>query len=81
MDNKKKTHSLCVTLRVGKVAPPFVTDATNESQLKQSNIFPESPTNHTVVKMRMKWASVKFQGSSYSFQIPPSNQYMHKCVF
>ena len=61
----KKTHSLCVTLRVGKVAPPFVTDATNESQLKQSNIFPESPTNHTVVKMRMKWASVKFLNTLY----------------
>lgn len=48
------------------MAPPFVTDATNESQLKQSNLFPESPTNYTAVKMRMKWASVKFQGGSYS---------------
>lgn len=48
-------HSLCITLKVGSAAPPFVTDSTNESQLKQSNLFPESLANYTAVKMRMNW--------------------------
>lgn len=60
-----KRHSLCITLKVGKVAPPFVTDATNESQVKQSKLFPESPTNYTAVKMRIQWTSAKFQGGSH----------------
>ena len=40
-----KMHSLCLTPRVGSVAPPLLTDSTNESQLKRANLFPESLTH------------------------------------
>ena len=53
MDNNKNAPTLYN--KIGSIVPPLVTDSTNESQLKQSNLFPESLTNYTAVKMRMKW--------------------------
>lgn len=54
-------HSLCTTLKVGSVAPPLVTDSTNESHLKQSNPLSWESRQLYGSENEDELASVKFQ--------------------